>query len=294
MGLFWILVKGYKKVFTREASPGRGFISKILAALYMKYLQISGKKSVVATIDGITYQLDLTESIDLCILTDSYEPESMRIIPKLIKDGMTVMDIGANVGVYALRLAKLVGEKGRVFAFEPTSYVFPRLIRNIELNNFNNIISEKIALSDTYAQNQLACIRSSFKVGDSCSGNPASELISFVTLDDYVRARGIERVDFIKLDVDGYEYKVIRGALEVINKFSPLILLELCPKTLESVGDNIIELVNTLANLRYKFYSVKGLSKFSSADAVIESIPESLWINVFLSVSDLLLTEGGN
>ena len=95
------------------------------------------------------------------------------------------------------------------------------------------------------------------------------------------------------MDTDGYESKIIRGALEVINRFKPLILLELCPTALEGLGDDIIDLVSMLSNLGYEFYLDKGLLKFPSTDAVIKSIPKASAINVLLSVSDSLPEDGG-
>ena len=287
MGLLRILIRGYRKMHHHRAGQSTGLLHRILVGLYMKYLQMTNKKSVVATVDGITYDLDMTEIIDTYILCGYWEPDSTAVINNLVKEGMTVIDIGANIGAHTLRLAKLVSGKGRVFAFEPTSSAFSRLMRNIGLNNFNNIIPEKIALSDTYMPNQLVCINSSYPIAADSPKNVAKEFINFTTLDDYVRAKGIEKIDFIKLDVDGYEHKIIRSALEVIRKFKPLILLELGVENLESVGDNIVDMVNTLSNLGYKFYSEKGLTEFSSTDAMIKSIPKFSTVNVLLSVSDL-------
>lgn len=117
--------------------PFRG----VLGRLYLKYKMTNKNRTVIATRGGITYELDLNELIDSSIYYEGcFEPLTTAVIDKYVKSGMTVFDIGANIGCHTLRCAKLVGKSGKVIVFEPMSWAFAKLKRNIELNDFNNII----------------------------------------------------------------------------------------------------------------------------------------------------------
>src|SRR5438067_8697138 len=84
---------------------------------------------------GVTYELDLAEGIDLAMyLFGSFEPDTYRTLRRLVRPGQTVIDIGANSGVHSLPMAALVGEGGRVIAFEPTRAAYDRLRRILALN----------------------------------------------------------------------------------------------------------------------------------------------------------------
>ena len=109
------------------------------------------KRSQLVVIEEIRYRLDLTEYIDNTIYdVGHFEPGVTEIIHKYTHRGMHIIDVGANMGCHTLRFAKLVGKTGRVIAFEPMSYAFSRLEENVSLNNFDNIILEKIMRNETF------------------------------------------------------------------------------------------------------------------------------------------------
>ena len=173
------------------------------------------------------------------------------------------------------------GGGGKVIAFEPMSWAYSKLKHNIELNDFNNIVIEKIALSSVNQRAQNIYFRSSWTIDPGSSSNAKKkEDINFITLDEYVRRNKINRIDFIKLDVDGYEYKIIQGARDTLKRDKPLIIIELGIYTLQAVGDNIYDLVNALSDIGYRFYSEKDLAEFPDNDTMIESIPKDGTINV--------------
>lgn len=180
--------------------PFRGIARK----LYEKYKLLMKNKVVIATREGIKYKLNLSEQIDSSIYyTGCLEPMTTAVINKYVKKGMTVLDIGANVGCHTLRLAKLVGQNGTVIAFEPMPWALRRLKDNLELNNFNNIVVEKVALSNVNQRKQ-AYFRASWALdGGSSRDSIKKEEINFITLDEYIRISKIESIDFIKIDLGG-------------------------------------------------------------------------------------------
>lgn len=106
---------------------------------------------VITSRNGINYSLDLKQLIDNQVFFEtSYEPDTSAAFSSLVKPGMCVIDIGANVGIHTLTLSSLVSELGRVYAIEPTDWAFEKLITNIELNSelSKNITARKLALTD--------------------------------------------------------------------------------------------------------------------------------------------------
>jgi len=214
-----------------------------------KYLPRS-KKIVIKKIDGITYQLDLSRLSHAQIYHyGCWEKYTTEIIKKNVKEGMTVLDIGASSGVHTLRLAKLVGKKGKVYAFEPSSWMIKRLLKNIELNNFLNVIVTKVALSNTNEKGKIMGTTH----GRLGIKNPTSEDIE-------------EDIDFIKVDVDGYECKIVKGGLKTLKKFKPLMVIELSKKYQEKFGESVEELIGLLKSVGYSFYKEQTLEKYTEEE----------------------------
>jgi FkbM family methyltransferase len=246
---------------------------------------LTKNKVLIKEINGITYELHLNQLIDSAIYYDGYfEKDSAKAITTVVKPGMRVFDIGANIGCHLLPMAKLVGEKGYVIAFEPMEWPLKKLKRNIELNRLGNIIVENIGLSNV-EEDKTINFRASWTIDKSEvkeSKRPAT--VHFTTIDNYVSAHNIKQVDFIKLDVDGYEYKILQGGRDVLMTYRPIILMELGDYTLRSVGDNIEDLINFLFSLDYKFYTEKGFHLLETREDIIKSIPDlkTLTVNVIL------------
>lgn len=196
---------------------------------------------------------------------------------------MTVFDVGANIGCHALRFAKIVGAEGKVVAFEPMAWANAKLRRNLQLNDYQNVVLEKVALSDK-TDTSPAYFRTSWLTGTT--SNPDSltrEATSFTTLDHYVESRKIENMDMIKIDVDGHGFKVIRGAVQTLRRYHPIILIELGPALLGNNGDSALYMVQFLSDLDYKFYDESTLSLYDDTRAMVDSIPTGATINVILS-----------
>ena len=278
-------------LFYKMLSVGRrlpGPLRRLLGRGYRAYQRASRGRRVVATVDGITYQLDLSEYIDSSIYFGGcFEPHTTAAINRLCRPGMTVIDIGANVGCHALRFAKLAGPAGRVVAFEPMAWARAKLLRNIELNKFQNVTVESVALSDS-AGTREAYFRSSWQ---SEEGSDPESLkpgpVTFETLDGYAERRGLGRVDMVKLDVDGFEFRVIRGAARTLAAHKPVIIIELGPHLLAHAGDDVGEMAEFLASLGYKFFDEATLEKFPNVASVVRAIPAGDTINVILRHGDL-------
>lgn len=199
------------------------FLAKALS------LATRGRPNIVTkSIDGLTYELHLDEVIDASIyFSGSFEKKIEDLMDDLVLPGATAIDIGANVGYHTVRLARNTGVNGRVIAIEPTSWARVRLERNIELNGFENVLIQALGLSTGEEGNISVSFQSSYPL----SGVPinVAEQVRLTSLDILLEELNIEKVDFIKLDVDGYEEKVVRGALQTLQGNHPVLLVEVTP-----------------------------------------------------------------
>jgi FkbM family methyltransferase len=238
---------------------------------------------------GLAWELDLKEGIDFSIfLFGAFEPEVVRCYSALLQPGSVAIDIGANVGAHTLPLARAVGENGRVFAFEPTAYAFAKLNANLALNP---ALQPRVQASQTLLTDAAGDVKVPAEI---CSGWPleAGENLhpehlgephstagaTSATLDEALASA--ERVDFIKLDVDGHELSVLRGARGVLARFHPPILIELCPHVCVEHGYPFAALVEELTGAGYRFQRFDGSALPSDTAALEKHIPRNGSINV--------------
>lgn len=195
--------------------------------------------------------------------TGSYEKEELRTMLNLIKTGMTVFDIGANYGLHTVLFASNVGKNGHVYSFEPLRSVHKELKDNVILNGYEKQVTvENIALSNKkgkaiiYIPKALGTGASSLRI--RWSGENIKQTCMQTTLDDYVSANNIKRVDFIKCDVEGSEFFVFKGAKETIKRFRPPIFFEAIDNHTKLFGYTIQEEIEYLRPFSYNFFLLDG------------------------------------
>jgi FkbM family methyltransferase len=214
---------------------------------------------------GIVWDLDLDEGIDLSIyLLGSFEPRALRAYSPLIPAGGVAMDIGANIGAHTLQLARLVGPRGRVFAIEPTEFAIGKLRRNLALNPalIPRVEVRQCFLAADRTTLPPAEIPSSWPVTsahhdprEEAAGRPkATNAAVALTADDLFAQAGLERLDFVKIDVDGNEHTVLRGFHGTLARFRPVMLIELAPYIFDGGNEAVFDdFVRYLAGLKYQF-----------------------------------------
>lgn len=181
-------------------------------------------------IDGIAHQL---------LYEGSYERYTTALFEQLVSRGMSVVDVGANIGYYTLLAAKLVGEKGKVFAFEPEPRNYALLLKNIELNSYKNIIPLRKAVSIKSGKVKLFLDKlepgahSLYRVREDAT---EAILVDAVSLDGFFKGRECP-IDIIKVDVEGSEMAVLLGMPEIVRNNNNLkIFTEFYPPGLQSSG----------------------------------------------------------
>jgi FkbM family methyltransferase len=230
----------------------------------------SDVRGIIANRNGIVFSLDLSQLIDNQVFFEaSYEPKTFRAFQKLVKPGMQVIDIGANVGVHTLNLAKLVGTQGGVYAIEPTDWAYRKLQANLKLNpGISRVVkTRQIVLSDRSAGVQKFEFRAQWRKAGGYIEDEVG-VAEFLSLDDFQKIEQLKQVDFIKLDVDGFETKILRGALGVLNTFQPILLVEVSDFFQQRAGNSAEELIGILRGLGYDFYH-EDLTKI---DGILENV----------------------
>lgn len=238
---------------------------------------------------GISYDLDLSEGIDLAIfLLGSFQGHVTN--PKyhrLPADGV-VLDVGANMGSLTLVFAKQV-PSGEVHAFEPTDTGFIRLLRNVDLNPG---LAERITCIQAFVSNEAISdsqliAYSSWKVDGSRAGaHPvhggsleATNGVPSVTLDGYCQANAIHRVDLIKIDTDGHEWLVLKGARQVIESSRPFVIFEAGLYMLDERGVRFEQFLEYFESFDYSLLNSSN-GREITADNFLRLIPMSSTIDV--------------
>jgi FkbM family methyltransferase len=231
---------------------------------------------------GVAWNLDLREGIDFSIwLLGAFELATVRAYQRILRPGDIVLDIGANIGAHTLHLAQAVGAEGKVWAIEPTDYAIGKLKSNIALNPglAERIVCCQLMLVDQIHGYQVPPLHSSWPLtGDAdLHARHGGRLMSTKnaragTLDSFVREFGIERVDFIKLDIDGHECGMLRGAHATLTTLHPVILLELSPHQLDETGGSIEELVDLLAAAGYGLQDLASRAPLPMTGAAIRGL----------------------
>ena len=163
----------------------------------------------------------------------SYEPEVRAQIMRLLGPGDTALDVGANVGWHALLMARLVGPQGRVFAFEPSASTRARLQAAIDANHLTQITADPRAVSDRVGTAEFRAPQAG-EVWDGTGSLTAtsaagSRSVECVTLDAFVAERGLDRLALVKIDVEGWEQSVLRGARRTLETLAPSVIFEYDP-----------------------------------------------------------------
>src|SRR5260370_3666073 len=183
-----------------------------------------------------------------------YEPE-LAYLEKVLSPGKVFIDVGANFGVYTLVASKLVGTSGRVIAFEPTAQSFAILRQNIALNHFANVRAFQFALAQRRGKAWL--YHGWDPVGNSLGKDPLcgneGEEVQTEALDKLLEEKGIDRVHAIKIDVDGAEELVLRGAIRCLTTHRPLVIFEFNPCSADRLVLSPCGASDLLVSLGYEF-----------------------------------------
>lgn len=217
--------------------------------------------------NGTAYNLHTNSLEDSAVigLKGKLEPKLQYLFARFVRPGDITLDIGANSGFHTVCLSKIVGEEGLVHAFEPVVFNYNKMVTNLHLNGSQNVVTHPYALGNVNEKQMMNVIRE----GEFEQGNhslAANEKIEGILKDKVVKTEvqvsrlddvlgDLEALDFIKIDVEGFEIEVIKGASILLKKFCPIIIMEWVEGRMRHIGVDPAEFLPLLGD-DYIFFEI--------------------------------------
>lgn len=248
---------------------------KIANILYLFITLFIGKGERIIVRNGIQYEVDLAEGIDLSIfLFGNFQRHitENRLVP--ITPKAVIFDIGANFGVMSLQFAK-TAYNGKVYSFEPTHYAFKRFKKNLQLNPLlsKRIVPINLFVSSHTKSNPRMRAFSSWKISGKTNGKlhpihlgtaKSTQGVGSVSLDNYCKKNKINRIDFIKIDTDGWEHEVLKGARKVISKYCPTVIFEVGKYAMEEKQIDFNFFLNYFTKINYRLIDAQSKKEINA------------------------------
>jgi len=210
---------------------------------------------IIAQVEGHAMLLDLHEGYNWRLFKWGMTfAEEFGPFCNIIRPGMTVIDIGANVGVFTLAAAQLVGTAGRVIAFEPLPRNYRYLNANLALNAYENVVVEQMAVTNQDGMLEMHLFGTdNLSVSNLVTGSGGTDMVACCRLDTYLRQHGIQQVDLVKIDVEGAEALVLEGMKGFMSQAGfPALVIEVHPDFLETVDSSARSVMKKLGELGYE------------------------------------------
>lgn len=253
--------------------------------VYKLVIPFYGKKPRVITREGINYEVDLSEGIDLSLfLFGGFQKHVTKNKLLQVPSDALILDVGGNFGLMSLPFAKTAFE-GRVIAFEPTQYAISKFKKNLQLNPE---LAKRIEIinsfvSATTTQNANIKAFSSWKVnGEKETGeihpvhlgtSKSAEGVGSITLNDFCKQASLTKINLIKIDTDGHEYEVLQGAKECIAQFRPKIIFEVGQYVMKEKKIDFNFYLNYFSGFNYKLLDSKSGKEITALNH-LRIIPE--------------------
>jgi FkbM family methyltransferase len=209
----------------------------------------------------VAIRLYRDDALSKLIFVEDFERRERRFLKAFLRRGDTFVDVGANIGLFAVMAGRYVGPEGRVLAFEPGSRAFARLQANVALNRLPSVECYRTALSDGNATLPMKVSLGAFDAWNSFGGPTAGsefvvETVPCVAWDAFARANGlVGRVTMIKIDVEGWETRVLRGGTETLSRDdAPVLQVEFSDQAALAAGSSCQELYRCLEDMGYRLY----------------------------------------
>ena len=202
--------------------------------------------------------------LDHKLVEENFERAELRFVERLLRPGMTVLDIGAHHGLYTLLCSKCVGRKGQVIAFEASPREVRRLLKHVRINRCSNVRVEPHAVGSETGSADLYVVNGSCNWGNSLRAPVLFEStfkipVQVCPVDDVLLELGISRVDFIKLDVEGAELSALKGAARLLRGVArPAILVEVQDVRTQPWGYPSRAIVEFLTRAGYRWFELNA------------------------------------
>jgi FkbM family methyltransferase len=269
--------------FLRETPYFRG--KRRLRNILANKLQDKGYSEIISFDKGQKISLDLDDWIPFNIfLTGIYTQEKTELLYFLssLRKGMTVLDIGANIGYYSLLAAARIAKNGKVHSFEPVRETYSRLQQNITLNEFKNMEAHRYIIHDHIGEMDIFVADKSNTGSSSLSRSMENfsntvQKVQTITIDSYIKSKQISSVDIVKIDVEGSELFVLKGMKNLLKRDNMKIFLEINRHNLAKQNTKPQDIAHFLQQVAYHPYLItkEGISRLK-----VENIPDSPLVSI--------------
>lgn len=243
-----------------------------LLSFYGRFLQHPGKwwvhgrlrsvmnvridQDAVVRRDGLVWMLNpgnfMEENLFWLGTNDTWK---LYHVKRFVNLGDVIFDVGANFGYYSCKLAQHLRQQGELHAFEPCQANAERLAENVRLNGYDECIRiVPQGITDKVGFGVMVTVAGNSGANYLVAGDGVTRL---TTLDCYCAEQGVQHVAFIKLDVEGHEVKALRGAVQTLSRWKPVLLVEVNPPTLSRAGATVQELLELLGGYGYALFEAK-------------------------------------
>lgn len=236
---------------------GKGVLMKLFGP------RLRGREFHMEVEPGVLVPARLDDYVILWSFMHGYASDpAVRLSRQLLQPGDVAFDIGANTGLWSLGAARRVGQPGQVHAFEPVPDNHQRFLSNLRLNAISNIMLQRLGLSDKAGTATFYAASN----GNSGMGSLAPQQgvdqaieIALTTLDNYCREQGIERIDWMKIDVEGAELLALRGGAAVLSReHAPALMFEVDDSSAAAFGSSGAAVKSLLRDYGYQIFRYDG------------------------------------
>lgn len=243
------------------------YLNSLIFKLLPNNYQYSKNSIREMNIQGYAFRLDIHNWNDWEVYFKTHRGETDQVFA-LCKPGDIVLDVGSNIGFYLLNFSFRVLPGGRVFGFEPHPVSYKKLQTNLSAGINKNITVSHMALGDTSGFVEPYIVRES-NLGMNrvkVTSEQNSNRVPLTTLDLFVAENGLSQVNVIKIDVEGFEEYVLRGALQTIRKFKPIMHIEIDDENLQAQASSAQKIIDLLSDGTYTLINASANREIQSSD----------------------------
>lgn len=217
----------------------------------------------------VRFECDLRDKLPREIYYTGFDRRDCRVLKRLMKPGGVILDVGANIGYFSLLCAQWMKGVGIVHAFEPFPSTISRFERNLDLNpSLRSVVRiNRFALSDFIGTVGMNAPDSG-NSGCNYLNSEAPFAVNVTTLDSFVESQKLQRIDLIKIDVEGSEVALLRGAERTIERFRPVLMVEVNPFALGRFGKTAAELVKLIGSHGYVMHRAGRTGRLKVLDRI--------------------------
>jgi FkbM family methyltransferase len=261
-----ILRSAYKRALRLENQEEKARSLQKLLSWRQLLHPPGGRQLAMARLgDGLAIWVNLCEMVGGDLYYGiGFEPIEVKIVRELVRPGDVFFDVGANIGFYSVIASRLVGCAGAVHAFEPIRSIYDQLLRNLSLNCADNVRANHIAVAERCDELDLFVNRESAltSLGRTARGQVVSvERVSSISLDEYADQHEVASLNFLKIDVEGFEGHVLRGGNRLIERSNELtVLCELAEKNFKPLNLSVDDVIAWVREHGYEVWEIDRVS----------------------------------